>query len=372
MATLTAVGLAGLANSNGDSSLMVLARSKYGSSLRSIQVSLSNPMRASKTQTIATSFILLMFEMITCQTAQTMNSWVGHIEGVTALLELQNLGAWKNTTHIRGLLQVCYLIVVGCIIRRIRVPQAIIEWIQNSQKLQSDTDVLPAYLLFNIICRITELHASCSNNGAKNPTNIISACIGFDNDLSSWVVGLPGVWTYSTSTLKEPHECYGTKYHVYGNPWFACIWGYYRFCRIMVHQTVLHCLNNFPSSVSPAIPTATAGYGLQRKRSRTILVHMCLDMCASIPYQLGFHESETLDYSSLLIPKPSGVFSLLGLIQGLVCAADAFLELVRAWLPKTLELIDKRLGIRQAFILRQFIGDLLLLTQSTHGTKSLA
>ena len=63
--SITAVGMAGLANSKKDSGLMILARAKYDMSLRHINKALQNPAEASKESTIAAVVIMSMFEVFT-------------------------------------------------------------------------------------------------------------------------------------------------------------------------------------------------------------------------------------------------------------------------------------------------------------------
>lgn len=62
--SITAVGMAGLANYKKDKGLMVLARAKYDSSLRLIKTALQNPAEASKEATIAAVFMMSMFEVL--------------------------------------------------------------------------------------------------------------------------------------------------------------------------------------------------------------------------------------------------------------------------------------------------------------------
>ncbi len=63
MGSNIAVGMAALANSKKDPGLMVLARAKYGSSLRLIANALRSPAESSKENTIAAVFLMSMFEV---------------------------------------------------------------------------------------------------------------------------------------------------------------------------------------------------------------------------------------------------------------------------------------------------------------------
>lgn len=63
LVSITAVGMAGLANLKQDSSLMVLARIKYQSSLRLIKKFLQNPPDTLKERTVAAVFMMALFEV---------------------------------------------------------------------------------------------------------------------------------------------------------------------------------------------------------------------------------------------------------------------------------------------------------------------
>jgi len=206
-------------------------------------------------------------------------------------------------------------------------------------------ELVPASRLFRIICEFAQLHASVTRNEATNPVEIISTAIGIENDLSTWVSDLPPLWRYRTFMRETVHYIYGDYYHIYQSSWHACIWNYYRACRILVHSILLHNLNTLASPVSLARPALVSAYCLQRAKSQTVLSRIPLDICASIPYQLGLHDREKRDHPS--IPKPSGVFSLLGILQILVSSADASLR-THGWVSKTLEFMGHELGIGQA------------------------
>ncbi len=49
--------------------------------------------------------------MIACKDVRATESWLSHIHGVTALVELRSSDDWKSTTNLRGFLQVFYIAV---------------------------------------------------------------------------------------------------------------------------------------------------------------------------------------------------------------------------------------------------------------------
>lgn len=257
-------------------------------------------------------------------------------------------------TQNNSLLNAALIILqaMGSLIEKRRVPQHIAELMQSSQAFQSDMELVPASRLFRIICRFAQLHSSFTNKDVTNAVETISIAIGIDSDLSSWVSDLPPLWMYRTVTWDTTHDIYGDCYHIYRSSWHACIWNYYRICRTLVHSALLHNLSTLASPVSLARPALVSAYCLQWAKSQTVLTKMPPDICASIPYQIGLHETEERGHAS--IPKPSAVFSLLGLLQVFMSSTDTSLA-TYGWLSKTLELMGHKFGIGQALAMGRSI-----------------
>lgn len=234
---------------------------------------------------------------------------------------------------------------MGCLIKNTCVSTYVAESVKSSPVFQSGVEILPASQLFYIIYKFSRIRASATIQDFTTSIDIISKAIGIENDLSSWASELPLAWRYSTVECKPEDTFYGTCYHMYQNSWHACVWNYYRTCRILLHAVLLKTLNTLESTVfHPALASA---YQLQREESQSALSTMPSEIRASIPYQLGLLKTVNSDNSS--IPKPSAVFSLLGLLQVFIASTDASL-IAFDWMPKTLELIGHKFGIKQASI----------------------
>jgi len=234
--------------------------------------------------------------------------------------------------------------VMGCLIRKTYVPHTIAELFQSSHLFHSDEELLPASRLFNILCRCIEFYVSVAKSKVTNAVETIATAISIDNDLSSWISGLPSVWKYSTVMREVPDTTYGDHYHIYQGSWCACVWNYYRLCRILIHSVMLSTLNTLSSSVSLAHADLEVAYRSQLKKTHILLSQMPSEICASISYQLCLHKTEKRNGGS--IPKPSGLFSLLGLLQVLVGSPN--ISSTSGWVIKTLELMGREFGIRQA------------------------
>ncbi|KAM0259620.1 hypothetical protein ACHAQJ_003199 [Trichoderma viride] len=307
MLGILAVGMAGLAISEQDHGVMALARSKYGSTLHSINGAIRIREEATKESTVAAVVLMAMFEAI------------------------------------------------SCIIKRMPVPAHIRELVQSSLTFKADADLLLAIRLFNIICKLADLHSSGNTDRVTQITKKVSMAMSIEEELLSWESDLPETWRY---TLAENNntldETYGASHHVYACSWQAYIWNHYRICRYASHTVLLHYLDTLALPVTKAHPALMQACTSQQKSSQDIRSTMLRDVRASVPYILGLYD-KTKGNSSLS-PEHSGVFGLLGSIQALVgvagadiCGEDA------GWLSELLKFIGSRLGIGQALVMERYL-----------------
>ena len=208
-------------------------------------------------------------------------------------------------------------------------------------------ELLPASQLFRIVYKCAQLRDSDSKNETSSLIDIIGIAIDLEQKLSFWASALPSSWTYSIVTLNAEDKVYGPYYCLYEGSWQASVWNYYRICRLLIHDTILHALDTIQPSVSPTNPTLAERCQVQRTSSEAALSSVTSEICASIPYQLGLNKTEM--GSPLPIPKPSGVFGLFLLLRVLVASAG-FYRSNETWISHTLQLLGHELGIRQALV----------------------
>jgi hypothetical protein len=250
---------------------------------------------------------------------------------------------------------------MGSLISNTRISTHIAELVESSQVFQSGVEILPASQLFHIIYKFSQLRAPVAVHDITTSIDIISKAIGIKNELSSWASELPSAWRYRTIESETEDIFYGIYYHIYHSSWHACVWNYNRVCRVLLHAVLLNTLNMLESAVSLAGPALASAYQLQRAESQSALSIVSSEVHASIPYQLGLLDAVNSD--STLIPKPSAVFSLLAVLHVFISASEASIYTFD-WMPKTLELIRQKFGIKQASILRgSLVKELSKVTQ---------
>ena len=119
--TLTAVGMAALANLKSDPGMMAAARQNYVTALHLTNAALQDTVGVRTDQTLTAVILLGIFEVhnllfcdacqtacfltvtqtLTCKTHKSMQSWTNHILGATALLKLRGVEQLQNKTGLR-------------------------------------------------------------------------------------------------------------------------------------------------------------------------------------------------------------------------------------------------------------------------------
>jgi hypothetical protein len=242
---------------------------------------------------------------------------------------------------------------MGCLLRKTDVPRHVTDLWPSFGASQSNTELGPACQLFHIICEFAQLRSAVYKAEVTGPVEITSAGMVVHNDLSSWARELPLTWTYLTIVLKTEDGVYGNYYHLYQSSWQATVWNNYRICCFLVHSILLQALDKIEASVSSMPPALQSAFQLQQIKSRSALSTIPSEIRASIPYQLGLNEGCRGESNS--IPKPSGVFSLLGLLQVFISSTGATHAQYR-WLLETPLYVGHNLGIRQALVMAQSLG----------------
>ncbi|PTB62583.1 hypothetical protein BBK36DRAFT_1106526, partial [Trichoderma citrinoviride] len=314
MQGMLAVGMAGLAVSEGgDGRLLKLARRRYGITLRGVGevIERGDGERVRGEGTVAAVVLMGMFE------------------------------------------------AMGCLIKQVPVPAHIRELARSCPAFASDVHVVPARLLFDIICRFAELY-SLGGTGQEEEvaqwTERVSAAVGIEEELCSWETGLPGLWRHTVTLVQEGSEKDGSSprrdttaiRHEYACSWQAYVWNHYRTCRILVHAVLLRYLDALALPVASAHPALMAAYISQRDASRTVLSKTMGDLRAGMSYVLGLYDAGK--GNACLSPETSGVFGLLGAVQALTGVVDVYGE-DGEWLCGLLDGMGRRWGIGLAVVL---------------------
>jgi hypothetical protein len=293
-----------------------------------------------------------------------MEAWTKHITGAVALMQLRGREALRTPLgyhmfiHLRSQV-VCWLAflsrlltnafkLTSCIQRHAPIPRIITEW---SNEIDFETpEQAAATSLVHLASRYCDLRSSMSEfRDYSDPERIITTACAIDNDYDIWAKTCPYQMIYQTVTLKErSDEVFSDHYHIYPNLWVATVWNNYRSVRLLINELILDQLCHLYLSTpeSPLLWNDTCFYENQVLASNTILLQLCHDICASVPFYLGFDPDADKRMPRAIPKAVSGNLLLWPLYTAAV--TDLVSDMMREWVAGRLRWISDIIGIRQA------------------------
>ncbi|KAB5570754.1 hypothetical protein GE09DRAFT_719133 [Coniochaeta sp. 2T2.1] len=296
LASMSAVGLVGLANMTRSPEAADAARKAYGTALRLTNRALQDPMESVKDTTMLAILILSLFEMMTETTAETIEAWQHHIAGATSLAGKRGVEQFDTPGGRKMFLMLCQKVMISCIQRQIPMPRALIDLRAELGRTLDKTDD-PTWQMMEPIYELLQARYDIKQGTVNDPEAIITRLLAIEDEFEIILSRFPKDWNYRTIQVSKRHPAiYRDICHVYPSTFLASIWNGVRTCRILVLETVLCQLHTLPE---PPTPCHKATY----QTCRTKLTQMIGAITASVPQHIGLVTPRT--NSSLATPISS-------------------------------------------------------------------
>ncbi|XMA11897.1 hypothetical protein WAI453_004688 [Rhynchosporium graminicola] len=293
--SVASLGLVGLAHFWRASSILAKATAKYNWALKAISSHLTTVDGAKSDQTIIAIVLLGLYETNTCNSRISMETWERHITGASALLQLRGKEQLRTLIGYHLFIHLRTQVITNYIQRHAQVPDIISDW---SQDLYFETvEQAAATTLSNLAIRYCNLRASMSSfRDYSDSERIIATACALDFEYEMWTKTCPLQYIYQTVNLNERSEdVFSDHYHVYSSVWVGALWNNYRSARILVNELILDQLGylyqNNPESC--LLWHENCFYENQILASKSMLLQLCHDICASVPYFLGYKSGIT-------------------------------------------------------------------------------
>ncbi|KAE8382006.1 Zn(II)2Cys6 transcription factor [Aspergillus bertholletiae] len=353
-ASISALGLASLANIHRSPELMVAARHEYSAALSATSAALRDRECARSDSTLAAVELLSMYEVVTCQGAPLIGQWLSHIEGGVKLIELRGFEQIQHQAGLELFTQIRLQIALGNLYKKERTPSWLLDLSKEALKHRGDSGDQVLDYFFRILVEVGDLVAAINESTFTHPVGILPKALNLDAELITWAMSIDPRWKYTVVEVEKPagengtfHAIYGDHYHIYPNIAVSMIWNTYRFIRIILHGIIAYvCAHHLPDS-------GKASNGQSERQSVAISQQLAEDICASVPYHLGMTGSS--DGSPTLgIPFAGGV---LRLMWPLFIASDCqgAPPKMRAWIAQCLDKIGRGVGINMAVTMSEIL-----------------
>lgn len=379
----TSLGLAALAVMRKDPQIMHLARKRYCSALQLLARAVQEPIQSNAENSVAAGFILSMFEVahsaftsfvmpdlqimqvIVREKSLISSIWLQHAYGTAALLSC--LCSWSQVPkdHSRALLDVSYTSVccvesetslvfeliafdfqsLASLISGKPVPQMFLHLAENCEPDGGDPipndPVLLSIQLCSVMSSLVNLHASAKQTSQYSQDQLFVLATTGDKALEAWAASLPSSWAYQTFP-NHPR-------HVYGSPWFARTWNYYRLSRILANKIILNVLNAGSFSSQTMNHTLINEYKVQNDRSASLISELLQEIYTSLPTIFDFDRVGTAS-----IPLSLDVFFAVTILQSLVVLIGKS-TLLQNWPPSACEQGEEKFAILKDIMIRNLL-----------------
>lgn len=281
-ATMTALGLAGLGNLHNDKQLQLLSKIKYGEALACTNQALRDPLKNLDAAIRAT--IMLALYQCVHTTHQSHENVRVHLLGCMALIKSAIPIRSVPAMGIRGLLQLCYSLLVPCIQTGVGLPDNFFQWVRDSGS--SDflpPDEKPGATLAHIIARFAQLNATIRNtaytDGREPTARMLRQLVAVECDMKDWEASRTGKWRYQVHRHPAlPAEAvFRHQYHRYSDVWTSRIWNHFRWARILTNQAILELAERYPTSAAGIVSPG------QRDRIHDTIRRLAADVLTSAP-----------------------------------------------------------------------------------------
>ncbi|KAK2605089.1 hypothetical protein N8I77_007962 [Diaporthe amygdali] len=282
-ATMAALGLAGMGNLHNDKQLQHLSRVKYGEALAFTNEALRDSLKNLDTA-IRTTIMLALYQCVH-NTHESHENVRVHLLGCLALIRSHIPIRGAPAMGIRGVLQLCYSLLVPCITSGMSIPDNFFDWIRESRA--SDLlpqDEKPGADLVPMIARFAQLNATLRTrvftDGDESTAHILQQLLAVDADMDEWESSQAGKWRYEVLSSQDlPREAvFRGTYHRYSDVWASRIWSHFRWARLLTNQRILELADNHPRTAAGAVPP-----GPRQERIRETVRRLAVDVLTSVP-----------------------------------------------------------------------------------------
>ncbi|KAL1842854.1 hypothetical protein VTJ49DRAFT_4021 [Mycothermus thermophilus] len=291
LASMTAVGLMGMASTTRSPGLRDAARKSYGTALRLTQSALENPLEAEKDTTMLSVLILGLFEMLSENTEHvaSVEAFQRHINGAAELAVMRGPAQFRTRAGSRMFSMLCQRYVVSCAQRNEPMRDDLIAlWHQMPQTAESRH---PSRELMPLVWKVLQLRSERNKGLLTNPETTIERLLALDREFEDLTNRMPLSWKHRVFRLKQYHPAVFDGFcHQYTSLYHANVWNHILTTRLLLLETVLSEISRDLASFAPTLDPAhyLDLYHKTRRRMR----YFVRDITASVPQQLGLMNSD--------------------------------------------------------------------------------
>ena len=342
-ASLDAVSLAFLSFQFDCTQALRLSRDKYLSALPLLNKALRTPESAASDATLLAVLLLDLYEKITNNNPRSIGSWMSHINGALALVDMRKEPPFQDYTGIRLSARLSTNLLISCVSANSPVPPALVKLRADLEPFLNVDD--PKWRISGLVAKYANLKGAIQD-GCLHSSDIIARAVELDCEFMLLAKYMPPRWLYNTIHLEESSDrVFERHYDTYPDHMIAQGWNVLRVMRVLLNDMIrveYASRGTRPFNNTSSYPSSSSLTGC--------IDDLAKEICASVPQFAKYNPRIKLHRTTQKLRCYTLLFPLY--VAGLH-ASDA--TRIKPWIVNQLRLISKEMSIRNASV----IADLL-------------
>jgi hypothetical protein len=308
--SMTALGLAGIANLCMDDGLKREAIQWYSKALKMTNRALASPAEVKSDNTLLATMLLSLFESTNNETS--LIGWVNHVSGSASLLRMRGKNQFSTPAGRRMYMQVIGLLTIKCMGAGERVPDFVHQMDEEVAKWEDQND--PGNRFYHLHIAAADFRAQVLKGDITSLHAIVERAIEIDEAAKAIFEHAADDWHYETEQcVPDTPGVFGTYYHVYPHLAAAQTWNWVHYNRIFVLDIIRNSLIA-GLSARPPIFVGTKYIRLLEESTKE-LYRMQADIIASIPQYMHDTPRVSVPYKGQLRCTYAPTSTLEGMVQ---------------------------------------------------------
>ncbi|EMD88437.1 hypothetical protein COCC4DRAFT_65155 [Bipolaris maydis ATCC 48331] len=275
--SMTALGIAGIANLYMDSRLKREATRWYLDAIKMTNAAISSPTDVTADSTLASINLLGMVEATSNE--NSLQGWSNHVEGAASLIKLRGMDQFSTPAGQRMYLHTVGLFTMNCMGKSMPIPKFVHDL--NTEIIKHLDAKDPRNRFFFLHIKTSDLRARILNQQTRSLPEIIESALELDNIAANIFKDSGPEWDYDIVLCEKRPEVFDHFYHVYFTAIAAQTWNWVRYNRIYFHDIIRNCILAGFASTPPAL--VGTKYHEQLETSVRTLYSLQSDILAGIP-----------------------------------------------------------------------------------------
>ena len=256
--SMTALGLAGVANIYRDIALKGKATRWYLDAIRMTNNAITHPKEVTSDNTLLAITLLGMFEATSNE--YTLHAWGEHVAGAASLVKMRGMEQFASPAGRRMYLHSVGLLTMNCLVDGTALPAYVREMNEEIKKHSDGSD--PRNRFFFLQQDVINLRADIIGTSAMSLQSILDRALELDAMAKRVFEHAGPEWSYEEVVLTNPSPfVFGDTYHIYPSHATAQTWNWVRYTKIYIHDIIR---NTILAGLATSPPVFTSPQHLQQ------------------------------------------------------------------------------------------------------------